>query len=62
MTISTITPSQSSSEMFWMFCTWITLRIRMITASGRKNSAMQKRESTKSRTKRRTGPLSRAYR
>lgn len=32
--------------MLWMFCTWITLRIRMITASGRNHSAMQKREST----------------
>ena len=29
-----------------MLWTWIMLRTRMITASGRKNSAMQKREST----------------
>ena len=34
----------------------------MTTASGRKNSATQKRESTKSRANRRTGPLSRAGR
>ena len=38
------------------------LSTRMTTASGRKNSAMQKRESTKSRANRRTGPLSRAGR
>ncbi len=34
----------------------------MITASGRKNSAMQNRESMKSRANLRTGPLSRAGR
>ncbi len=44
--IRTITPSQSIITMACMFGTWITLRTRMITASGRNHSATQKREST----------------
>ncbi len=60
--IRAITASHSSSAMFWIDGTRTMLSTRMITASGRNISATEKRESTKSRTNLRTGPLSRAGR